>query len=144
MQLAYYSEISKKYLEPYRKMIKDNKYTSEITDIRNFRSQIINSPDKMSIHRTVDFYNLSMLRDLLFHPQEKFYNLEKLKKIFELNKLEFLGFNLGQSGLLANKNAYLKLFPNDVNLTNLDNWSKYEKKYPMTFKSMYQFIVRKQ
>ena len=144
VQLAYYSEISKKYLEPYRKMIKDNKYTSEITDIRNFRSQIINSPDKMEIHRTVDFYNLSMLRDLLFHPQEKFYNLEALKKIFELNKLEFLGFNLGQAGLLANKNTYLKLFPNDVNLTNLDNWSKYEKKYPMTFKSMYQFFVRKQ
>lgn len=144
MQLAYYSEISKKYLEPYRKMIKDNKYTSEITDIRKFRSQIINSPDKMEIHRTVDFYNLSMLKDLLFHPQEKFYNLGALKKIFELNKLEFLGFNLGQAGLLANKNAYLKLFPNDVNLTNLDNWSKYEKKYPMTFKSMYQFIVRKQ
>ena len=144
MQLAYYSEISKKHLEPYRKMIKDNKYTSEITDIRNFRSQIINSPDKMEIHRTVDFYNLSMLKDLLFHPQEKFYNLEALKKIFESNKLEFLGFNLGQAGLLVNKNTYLKLFPNDVNLTNLDNWSKYEKKYPMTFKSMYQFIVRKQ
>ena len=144
MQLGYYSEISKKHLEPYRKMIKDNKYTSEITDIRNFRSQIINSPDKMEIHRTVDFYNLSMLKDLLFHPQEKFYNLEALKKIFELNKLEFLGFNLGQAGLLTNKNKYLKLFPNDVNLTNLDNWSKYEKKYPMTFKSMYQFIVRKQ
>ena len=144
MHLAYYSEISKKYLEPYRKMIKDNKYTSEITDIRNFRSQIINSPDKMAIHRTVDFYNLSMLKDLLFHPQEKFYNLETLQKIFELNKLEFLGFNLGQAALLPNKNTYLKLFPNDVSLTNLDNWSKYEKKYPMTFKSMYQFIVRKQ
>ena len=116
MQLAYYSEISKKFLEPYRKMIKDNKYTSEITDIRNFRSQIINSSNKMEIHGIMDFYNLSMLKDLLFHPQEKFYNLEKLKKIFELNKLEFLGFNLGTPGLLANKNAYLKLFPNDVNL----------------------------
>ena len=144
MQLAYYSEISKKYLEPYRKMINDNKYTSQITDIRNFRSKIITSPDKMDIHRTVDFYNLSMLKDLLFHPQEKFYNLGKLKKIFELNKLEFLGFNLGQAMLLPHKLKYLKLFPNDVNLTNLNNWSKYEKRYPMTFKSMYQFIVRKQ
>ena len=144
LQLAYYSEISKKYLEPYRKMINDNKYTSEITDIRNFRSKIITSPDKMDIHRTKDFYNLSMLKDLLFHPQEKFYNLGKLKKILELNKLEFLGFNLGQAMLLPHKLKYLKLFPNDVNLTNLNNWSKYEKRYPMTFKSMYQFIVRKQ
>ena len=125
-------------------MINDNKYTSQITDIRNFRSKIITSPDKMDIHRTVDFYNLSMLKDLLFHPQEKFYNLGKLKKIFELNKLEFLGFNLGQAMLLPHKLKYLKLFPNDVNLTNLNNWSKYEKRYPMTFKSMYQFIVRKQ
>ena len=144
IQLAYYSEISKKYLEPYRKMIKDNKYSSEITDIRNFRSKIITSSDSMEIRRTVDFYNLSMLKDLLFHPQEKFYNLEKLKNIFELNELEFLGFNLGQAMLLPHKNQYLKLFPNDLDLTNLDNWSKYEKKYPMTFKSMYQFIVRKQ
>ena len=149
MQLAYYSETYKKYLEPYRKMIKDNKYLSELTDIRNFRSQIINSPDnnspdKINIQRTVDFYNLSMLRDLLFHPQEKFYNLEALKKIFELYKLKFEGFNLGQAALLPHKHKYSKLFPNDVNLTNLDNWSKYEKKYPMTFKAMYQFIVRKQ
>ena len=144
IQLAYYSEISKKYLEPYRKMIKDNKYSSEITDIRNFRSKIITSSDKNEIRRTIDFYNLSMLKDLLFHPQEKFYNLEKLKKIFELNELKFLGFNLGQPMLLPHKNQYRKLFPNDLDLTNLDNWSKYEKKYPMTFKSMYQFIVRKQ
>ena len=125
-------------------MIKDNKYSSEITDIRNFRSKIITSSDKMEIRRTIDFYNLSMLKDLLFHPQEKFYNLEKLKKIFELNELKFLGFNLGQAMLLPHKNQYRKLFPNDLDLTNLDNWSKYEKKYPMTFKSMYQFIVRKQ
>ena len=41
------------------------------------------------------------------------------------------------------KKEYSKMFPDDKNNTNLENWNQFELKFPDTFISMYQFWVKK-
>jgi len=54
--------------------------------------------------------------------------------------LEFLGFIYADPLI---KKEFSRLFPNDKKNISLNNWHKFEEKYPDTFANMYQFWVRK-
>ena len=53
--------------------------------------------------------------------------------------LEFLGFYHTNEV----KSLYKDHFPADEKQTNLENWARFEEKYPNTFTKMYQFWVCK-
>ena len=86
-----------------------------------------------------DFYSVSELRDLCFHVQEHRFSIKRLKDTFQTNQLNFLGFLLPKRV----KSLYQQYFPEDKKQINLQNWEKFEKRYPNTFRGMYQFWVSK-
>ena len=87
-----------------------------------------------------DFYSLSECRDLCFHVQEHRYTTELLQKLLDANGLTFCGFMVPEKI----KKLYHEQYPEDVDMTSLPNWGKFEEEYPSTFKSMYQFWAYKQ
>ena len=78
---------------------------------------------------------MSECRDLLFHVQEHQYDLAGIAKLLNDQNLEFKGFYLRQDTLAR----YQKMFPQDLQKTNLDNWKKFEERYPNSFAEMYRF-----
>jgi hypothetical protein len=85
-------------------------------------------------------YSLSLCRDLLFHTQETRYSLNEIKHLLNEFQLQFIGFE----GIVDSKQAYRQMFPDDIPMTNLDNWAAFEEKHPDTFESMYAIIAQKQ
>ena len=82
---------------------------------------------------------MSECRDLCFHIQEYRFTISQIEDTLKSNGLNFLGFLLQQ----PIKSLYKKYFPKDTKQTNLQNWAKFEEKYPNTFRAMYQFWVCK-
>ena len=85
-----------------------------------------------------DFYSTSNVRDLIFHVQERRYNLPQITRLLRKYNLKFLGFTNS-----SNKKEYAKYFPNDLKCTSLENWHNFEINNPDMFKQMYQFWVKK-
>ena len=120
---------------------KELKNTNE--DIKNFRKDILSKKVDPLIQKSInnmDFYSISMLRDLLFHVQEHRFTIPQISKILKDFNLEFLGFVFND---YYSKKKYLKNFPNDQKNISLKNWHQFEITNPDSFTSMYQFWVRK-
>ena len=91
----------------------------------------------MTISR--DFFNLSELRDLIFHFQEHQFTIPKIKDA--LKQLDFLF-----KGFENNKDLHDKFhsfFEKNKSVFNLNNWQKLEKANPKIFIDMYQFWIQK-
>ena len=141
LKLGLYSKIARTHITHARKIAKENKFKSNIEDIRKFRYKILNSSrddllSKVSLGK--DFYTTSAVRDLIFHEQEYCFTIPEITKIFSNLKLNFLGFT---EPLIKNK--YFKIYIDDKKNIILKNWIKYEKDNPETFRGMYNFWVKK-
>ncbi|MDA9034270.1 methyltransferase domain-containing protein [Hyphomicrobiales bacterium] len=163
MHLALYSRKGRLYLESFKKIILENNLTSSLGDIRKLRNTVynqnrnsdgdkiiqnslphINDDSLLNILDINDFYQLSMLKDLLFHPQETLYTISDVKKLLKENNLEFLGFSFGGTRRMKNiLSIYKDEYPNDIYHNNLDYWDDFETKYPRSFIGMYDFFVKK-
>ena len=110
-------------------------------NMRAFRDKVISGdlPDLIPLTNASDFYTTSMCRDLCFHIQENRFTINQIETILISNNLKFLGFQLPQ----RIKSLYKQDFPDDNTQTNLENWAKFEEKYPNTFRVMYHFWVSK-
>ena len=141
LKLGLYSELARMDIVNARKYIETKKIQTNLQNIRNFREQIIlnNLNNLYSLTTFSDFYTLSECRDLCFHIQEHRFTIELIKEIINSNHLKFLGFLLPKQV----KSIYGQYFPEDNLQINLENWSKFENKYPNTFREMYQFWVSK-
>jgi tetratricopeptide (TPR) repeat protein/SAM-dependent methyltransferase len=142
MNVALYSELARSDYVAAQRLIVERGYGSSSDEIRRFRSDLIAS-DESSMRNAVlscpDFYSTSECRDLLFHVQEHRMTVPQLKKIFEAHDLRFIGFTV-QPHI---KFAYMRRFPDDVALNDLDNWHVFEQEHPRTFAGMYSFWVQK-
>ena len=110
-------------------------------EIRTFRNDILNSSkneiDNLSILR--DFFNLSELRDLIFHYKEHQFTIPKIKEALKELNFKFIGFE-------NNKNLHDKFenfFKENKDKLDLNNWHEIEKSNPQLFIDMYQFWVQK-
>ena len=74
----------------------------------------------------------------MFHVQEHRFTISKIKEYLNKLGLVFLGF---EDKLV--KENFKKVYPNKIDLYNLDNWEKYEKSNPRIFAGMYQFWCKK-
>jgi hypothetical protein len=92
-----------------------------------------------SIMLLKDFYSMSGCRDLLFHVQEHQFDINQLSLVFKSLNLEFLGFLLPEPTV----QIYKARFPDDNYMIDLEKWRLFEEENPDTFRSMYQFYVRK-
>ncbi|KGG20674.1 tetratricopeptide repeat protein [Prochlorococcus marinus] len=141
LKLGLYSELARQNIIEARNYIASKKLQPSKDNIRDFRETVFsgNVKELNSLTKSLDFYTLSSCRDLCFHAQEHRFTINQLHKTLKFNKLDFLGFVLPK----AIKSTYEQYFPEDKKQTNLQNWAKFEEKYPNTFRAMYQFWVSK-
>jgi SAM-dependent methyltransferase len=141
MRIALYSELGRRYVAKARELIADKNIQPTPENIRQFRHDALSSkyPELNMLWRSNGMYSTSTCRDLLFHVQEHRFYLERIKEMINELNLRFIGFDLrGKS-----RQEYRQMFPNDPDMTNLDNWSLFEHKYPDTFTAMYNMILQK-
>ncbi|HVT54925.1 MAG TPA: methyltransferase domain-containing protein [Xanthobacteraceae bacterium] len=142
MHLGFYSELARKEVSEAWDFIKQHGYGKTAGEIRRFRQDVMALPDGTPMKRALtspDFYSVSDVRDLLFHEHELRVTIPQIKQFLAENKLEFIGWELPTE----TRKRYVKEFPADPTLTNLDNWQAFEEKFPRTFSQMYKFWVQK-
>ena len=141
MRISLYSKLGRSHLEAYQEKFKKRHVLDIEKEIRTFRNDILNSSkneiDNLSILR--DFFNLSELRDLIFHYKEHQFTIPKIKEALKELNFKFIGFE-------NNKNLHDKFenfFKENKDKLDLNNWHEIEKSNPQLFIDMYQFWVQK-
>lgn len=143
MRIALYSEIARRHIAEAQERIQKAGLKATKEDVRGFRKEILASGPGTTgawLLNTQDFFSFSDCRDLLFHVKEHRFTLPRISEILADLNLVFLGFEFTQEDI---KQAYLKKFPEDPELTNLALWEKFEEEHPDTFLGMYQFWCQK-
>ena len=110
-------------------------------EIDNFRKLLAESYDKkhLLLTKSIDFYSLSSLRDLIFHEQEHCFNLLQIKNCLDNLGLKFCGFD--NEDIILN---FREFFGEKTDIYDLALWHRYEEIKPRTFAGMYQFWCQKQ
>ncbi|WPL18580.1 TPR repeat-containing protein YrrB [Thiorhodovibrio winogradskyi] len=142
MRVGLYSAIARRNIMHGRELIKEMGYKTNAQDIRRCRREIVrrSTDDRFrQITQILDFYSISMCRDLLFHRQEHQMTLPEIRTFLRAHRLEFLGFEKDPAILTA----YRKRYPDDLPATNLEYWSAFEQENPNVFLDMYQFWIQK-
>lgn len=141
IKLGLYSQRAREPIYQLRDALGDRIY--DIPSLKMIRLGIHESTslkNKERITGADDFYSMSGCMDLLFHQFEKSYTPLSLARLLHKHKLLFQGFVRLPDPV---KQAYRQMFPEDKEMLNLRNWDKFEKKYPETFCTMYQFYAQK-
>ena len=142
MLVALYSVLAREHLGPASRLIAERGYRPVPDDIRRFRQELIDEPDRAShegVLASQDFYTTSTCRDLLFHVHENRLTLPQIDGFLKANRLSMLGFELPAPIM----QRYAARFPEDTAGTNLDLWDRFEHEHPETFSGMYYFWVQR-
>lgn len=143
LMLGLYSQTARQDVVATRDFIARHGFSDDDEGIRRARAAILQESRETPVGRmasSLDFYSLSLCRDLLFHVQEHRLTLPQIKVLLDKAQLDFIGFDLPQPAIAM---AYRQRFPEDVEMTSLDNWAVFEAEHPTTFTSTYRFWTRK-
>lgn len=140
IKIGLYSRYARQHITECQNAFKDMQLKATPEDIRRGRHYILSLPPghpfrKMESYN--DFYTILMLRDMLFHVQERCYTIPDLKNLISACDLEFFGFTKLSTGNAPS--LYQQRFPDDPDMRNLDNWDALERENPDTFIGMYNF-----
>jgi ubiquinone/menaquinone biosynthesis C-methylase UbiE len=142
MAVALYSKRARELLDPARQLIADRGYRATAHDIRRFRQDVMDHPDRgrfQAILDSADFFSTSGCRDLLFHVHEQAFTLPQIDAFLKSNRLRLIGLELPAA--LAHR--YAARYPQDPLMTNLDFWDEFEHQHPGTFGGMYHFWLQR-
>lgn len=143
LKIALYSEMARQSVVLCRDWIKQEGFEATTDGIKDFRQRIIkmdeNNPIK-KIMNFVDFFSLSMCRDLVFHVQEHRFTLPQIKKIIDDFDMSLITLRCKNPNVIK---LYHSLYPDDPQANNLDNWHEFEQKHPQAFSGMYPFWTNK-
>lgn len=143
-KIALYSELARQPVVAMRAAIRKHGFAPTPEGIRDCRRMIMQPGCDPAVRSyflgTVDFFSVSEMRDLVFHVQERRFDITQIKDMMKKLNLSFVRFTQGKQDVLA---SYRKMFPDDPQLNNLRHWAKFEEQYPQTFRGMYQFWCRK-
>ena len=140
MRIGLYSELARQHIVKIRQEISKAGIGSNKTEMKPFRD-ILSKSDKdhhILVLSFADFYNLSELRDLLFHVQEHRFTVPQIKGHLEKLGLKFCGFE--SQKILSH---FHKTNKNTGDAYDLGKWHAYEEANPKTFAGMYQFWCQK-
>ncbi|PZQ45766.1 MAG: hypothetical protein DI551_06395 [Micavibrio aeruginosavorus] len=138
MRVALYSKPARREINEARKAIARKGYDAGDDSIRNFRQNIQKLLKRRSWKNIAEFYDYYFLNeccDLLFHVQELQFTPLMIAEHLQKLGLSFEGFYLPAK----TKMLYAKRFAHDPGQRDLNNWDKFEQKYPDTFRNMYVF-----
>lgn len=142
MLVSLYSAAARRSVVAARQMIAANGWEPDPTRMRQLRQGILagDFPQLTPLLQWRDFYNLSMFRDLVFHPCEHRYTLPQIAgQLQELN-LRFIGLRGLPPALFA---RYRAEFPDDPHGSDLANWDYLEAQQPTLFRAMYGLVLQK-
>jgi tetratricopeptide (TPR) repeat protein/SAM-dependent methyltransferase len=142
MHLGLYSELARRDIVAAQAFVNERGYRRTADDMRRCRQELTACDDGSLARKLAelnDWFSMSGFRDLLFHVQEHRMTLPQIKTLLAEMDLVFLGFELDARV----RSLYAKCFPTDNAMTDLDCWHAFENDYPLTFRGMYQFWVRK-
>lgn len=137
--LALYSERARLDVKAARDYINELGLEGTLEDIRSIRQSIRDLPFYHSAARvalTQEFYSTSGLHDYIFNKREICYTPVSLASLLKQHNLRFLGFHSIRPDY---EEKYRQYYPDDPEMTNLENWDKFEEKYPDVFGEMMQF-----
>lgn len=141
MRIGLYSELARRDFVAAQRIIAEKKIPGTTAAMKDFRKHAADilpySVYTALITKSQDFYQLSPLRDLLFHEQEHRMTLPRLQQIMDDLGLELVSFIVNRHY----RTAYQKLFNGAPD--TLENWHKFEEMNPDTFSGMYQFWCRR-
>ena len=143
MKIGLYSELARKSVVETISFIEEKAYKAEKEDIKKCRDDIRHLEKGHSMRKLAqyrDFYSVSGARDLIFNVQEHRYTIPEIQSILNTLNLTFLGFVFRDEEVYS---RYFKMFPDDLEATNLQNWHIFEIKYENTFIEMYQMWLQK-
>ncbi len=143
MKLGLYSGRARASIRAAQERYKALALSSEDRDLRHFRHAVLEGdgawPGLADLGST-EFYYLSGCRDFVCHACEHVFDLASIAEMLAERRLRFEGFEFADPKI---KPRYLKAFPDDPAMTNLENWSRFETRDPSTFLGMYQFWCRR-
>lgn len=140
--LALYSKIARRHILDAQKTARAHGHAGTTESMRAFRRRAPEILDKAAFDNLrgyIDYYNASMLRDLVFHAQEHNYDIPGLAALLEGLDLEFLGFSVPADVM----GRYAREFPDDPRGLNLEHWDAFERHNPDLFIRMYDFWCRR-
>jgi len=143
MLMGLYSKTARDDIEEAQKFARDRGYKPVVDDIRQFRRDIYNLPPEHSLRKLLkvnDFYQVSGVRDMVFHIQEKTYDIPEIQAALDELGLEFMGFRIANPQTVA---KYKAAYPDDPSMRNLNNWHAFEQKEPGSSLEMYNFWCRR-
>jgi 2-polyprenyl-3-methyl-5-hydroxy-6-metoxy-1,4-benzoquinol methylase len=137
MRIGLYSELGRQNVVALRQMIAERGYKATPDDIRRARQEMMSGDASRfaSILHSPDFFSVSACRDLLFHVQEHRLTLPRIGAFLTERGLRLLGFELDAPTAAA----YRAAFPQDLTMTDLALWDRFETANPDTFRGMYNF-----
>ena len=141
MRVGLYSELGRRHVAEARAFCAKRGFSSTAEGIRAAREELAQA--QMSVARSYDFFSTSECRDLLFHVQEQTFTIARIRTFLAAHELRFIGFTLSAPAATAAA-EYVKRFPDDPGLSDLDHWEEFEPQWPDTFRGMYQFWVQKE
>ena len=141
--VALYSDSARRFIVEAQAFAAERGYSATPDSLRLLRHDIYRLEASMPWRRDVigreEFYNLSMLRDLLFHVQEHRFTPPKIEQHIEELGLQFCGFTIGQEI----EHLFKMKFGASADLLSLKQWSEFEPEYPDTFSGMYHFLCKR-
>ena len=140
MKIGLYSELARHHIVEIRKEITALGMGTSEADIRKFRQSLAESHDEnhQLLTKSVDFFSLSSLRDLIFHVQEHRFTLQQIKNCLDELGLKFCGFED-----LDKVSLFKECHGEEVDICDLMLWHEFEESNPHTFIGMYQFWCQK-
>ena len=136
IKLGLYSRAARAVVDRARTRIAELGLGAAPEDMREFRRRVLegHEPALAPLTRSLDFYTLSTVRDLLFHVQEHQLDLPGVEALVAGRGLRILGF-LVAPGV---RRRYLAQHPDDPRLAAIESLHAFETAHPDTFAGMYQ------
>lgn len=139
LRISLYSTLARAFVTKIRKE------TNKKNDDLNSR-ELINLREKMKVKYkefdfiSSDFYSLSGFRDLFYNIEEHSFSQKEIKSILDQFDLEFLGYYFRNP---ETKKKFIKVFNNDQQCLNLNNWDIFEQDNTLSFSETPSFWCRK-
>ena len=140
LNIGLYSDLARRHVTQVREEVAALGVGASESEIRNVRHLITQS--QQTQHKRLlewgDFFDLSSVRDLLFHVQEHRFTIPQIQKYLTDLKLEFCGF---ESKEIISK--FERFHGENSDIRDLSLWALYEENDPLVFSGMYQFWCQK-
>ncbi len=143
MRIGLYSEHARGDVVAARDAIRARSLAPVDADIRVLRAEILAAPagaPLAGLAASEDMYTMSACRDLLFHVEEHRFTIPRISAALEELDLEFIGFDPPVPGVLHD---YRTSNPDDVEMTDLAAWQRFEESRPDLFAALYVLWCRK-